>query len=123
MRCKVSNLVKTKELIQTLSIHELSGLTNFITEVMTVKKDEELEKALQPLNELADTLGIPISELLNKKSTTKRKSKEELVPTHRDPNNPSNTWSGRGQRPKWLREELAKEGVSLDDFLIEKKSD
>lgn len=115
----MSNLVKTQELIQTLSIQELSGLTNFITEVITVKKDEELEKALKPLHQLAETLGVPVAELLNKKP--KRRAKEELVPTHRDPKNPSNTWSGRGQRPKWLREELEKEGVTLDDFLITKE--
>lgn len=111
----MSNLVKAQELIQTLSIEELSKLNSFIAEVITVKKDEELEKALQPLHQLAQTLGVPVAELLNKKP--KRKTKEELVPTHRDPNNHKNTWSGRGQRPKWLREELDK-GANLDDFLI-----
>lgn len=113
----MSNLNRTKELIQTLSIEELSKLTLFINEVVVVKKDEELEKALQPLQQLADTLGIPISELLNKKP--KRKTKEELIPTHQDPKNSQNTWSGRGQRPKWLRSEL-ENGADINDFLIQK---
>lgn len=111
----MTNLLKTQELIQTLSIEELSKLNTFISEVMIVKKDEEIEKALQPLNQLAQTLGIPVAELLNKKP--KRKTKDELVPTHRDPKDPTNTWSGRGQRPKWLREAL-EQGANLDDFLI-----
>lgn len=113
----MSNILKTQELIQTLSIEELSKLNYFIAEVITVKKDEELEKALQPLHQLAQNLGVPVAELLNLNKKPKRKTKEELVATHRDPNDHKNTWSGRGQRPKWLREELEK-GAKLDDFLI-----
>lgn len=39
-------------------------------------------------------------------------------PRYRDPENPFNTWGGRGKRPKWLAAYL-EEGRCLDDFKIE----
>ena len=27
---------------------------------------------------------------------------QKLLPTHRNPDNPSQTWTGRGRRPRWL---------------------
>ncbi|WP_247337028.1 H-NS family nucleoid-associated regulatory protein [Bradyrhizobium sp. 147] len=35
--------------------------------------------------------------------------------------NPSETWSGRGRLPRWLRPQL-RGGGKLDDFLIEQAS-
>ena len=33
----------------------------------------------------------------------KRKhSSRKLSPTHRNPNNPAETWTGRGRKPRWL---------------------
>lgn len=38
-------------------------------------------------------------------------------PKYRDPENPSNTYSGVGTYPQWLREKLSA-GAKLEDFLI-----
>jgi DNA-binding protein H-NS len=32
----------------------------------------------------------------------RRHSPRKLSPTHRNPNNPAETWSGRGRKPRWL---------------------
>jgi DNA-binding protein H-NS len=40
-------------------------------------------------------------------------------PKYAHPENASVTWSGRGRRPGWVKEALAK-GKSLDEFLIGK---
>jgi DNA-binding protein H-NS len=42
-------------------------------------------------------------------------------PKYRNPNNPSETWSGRGKQPRWLRPQL-RAGRRLDDFLIDRAS-
>ena len=42
-----------------------------------------------------------------------------VAPKYRNPDNPSETWSGRGVPPKWLAEKIAA-GGSREDFLIEK---
>lgn len=108
-----------KETVQELSITELLELQTFIEEVIQVKKDGAINEALLPLQNLADQLGLSLVDILDKKKTKKttRKPKDQLEVTHRSKDDPSLTWSGRGNRPKWLREELEK-GKSIDDFKI-----
>ena len=40
-----------------------------------------------------------------------------VPPKYRNPENPEETWAGRGLRPKWLTAAI-KGGKSADDFLI-----
>src|SRR5258708_4731562 len=40
-----------------------------------------------------------------------------VPPKYRNPQNPEETWAGRGLRPKWLTAAI-KGGKSADDFLI-----
>ena len=40
-----------------------------------------------------------------------------VAPKYRNPQNPDETWAGRGLRPKWLIAAI-KGGKSADDFLI-----
>jgi hypothetical protein len=39
-------------------------------------------------------------------------------PRYRNPTNPSETWSGRGQQPEWLEELLAK-GADLEALRVQ----
>ena len=51
-----------------------------------------------------------------------RPSRQSVVAAkYRNPDNPSQTWSGRGVTPKWLTEKMAA-GGSREDFLIEKST-
>jgi DNA-binding protein H-NS len=43
-----------------------------------------------------------------------------VVPKYKNPNNPAETWSGRGKQPRWLQEQL-RSGKKLDRFLIAKQ--
>ncbi|MEM7412641.1 MAG: H-NS histone family protein [Myxococcota bacterium] len=43
---------------------------------------------------------------------------EGEAPRYRNPDNPSETWSGRGPQPRWV-EDLRAQGVRLDDLLVE----
>lgn len=42
--------------------------------------------------------------------------RRRVQPKYRDPENPHNTWSGRGHMAAWLREKL-EAGANMDDFL------
>jgi DNA-binding protein H-NS len=44
-----------------------------------------------------------------------------VSPKYQNPNNPSETWSGRGKQPRWLSPQL-RAGERLDDFLIRRGS-
>jgi len=39
------------------------------------------------------------------------------TPRYRDPDNPFNTWSGKGRRPEWFREQLEK-GIAPEEMEI-----
>lgn len=45
------------------------------------------------------------------------RSRSDLPPTHRDPKNPENTWTGRGRKPNWLVEYMEK-GHDPDEFKL-----
>jgi DNA-binding protein H-NS len=40
-----------------------------------------------------------------------------VAPKYRNPENPAETWAGRGLKPRWLAAAI-KAGKTLDDFLI-----
>ncbi len=41
----------------------------------------------------------------------------EVKPKYRNPDSPSETWSGRGKMARWLREKRAA-GAKLEDFVV-----
>ena len=42
-----------------------------------------------------------------------------VSPKYRNPDQPSETWAGRGKRPRWLVKQL-KSGKRIDDFRIKR---
>lgn len=51
----------------------------------------------------------------------RRRRKSDIV-KYRDPENPSNTYSGRGTYPRWLREKLAA-GANIEDFRVQESEE
>ena len=44
-------------------------------------------------------------------------NRREVAAKYRNPNSPAEVWSGRGRKPRWLEDQLAK-GATVEDFLI-----
>ena len=51
------------------------------------------------------------------RKSTKGYKLGKVAPKYRNPSNPSETWAGRGQQPKWMATQIAG-GRKLEDFLI-----
>lgn len=47
----------------------------------------------------------------------KAPKKRIVQPKYADPNNPEQTWSGRGRKPAWVQE-LLDSGAKLEDFTV-----
>ena len=45
--------------------------------------------------------------------------RQGVRPKYRNPDNPSETWAGRGRKPKWVQDRLD-QGTPLDDLLIKR---
>ena len=54
------------------------------------------------------------------RKSTKGRTLGKVAPKYRNPENPKETWSGRGMQPRWLAEQV-KRGKSATDFLISAK--
>jgi DNA-binding protein H-NS len=48
-----------------------------------------------------------------------RRPYPKVHPKYRNPQDPSETWAGRGKQPRWLTAQLSS-GKKLDDFLIDR---
>lgn len=51
------------------------------------------------------------------KSARERRPYPAVVPKYRNPERPSETWAGRGRKPRWLAAQL-KSGKRIEDFRI-----
>lgn len=65
----------------------------------------------------APKAGVPAAAPAKGRKTTRGYKLGKVEPKYRNPADPSQTWAGRGQQPKWLAAEIAK-GRKLDEFLI-----
>ncbi|MEX0283167.1 MAG: H-NS family nucleoid-associated regulatory protein [Paracoccaceae bacterium] len=62
----------------------------------------------------AAEFGFTLEELVNGEPA---KKKPAGVAKYRNPNNPAETWTGRGRKPRWLNEAIAA-GVDISDLEI-----
>jgi DNA-binding protein H-NS len=91
-----------------MSVDELWSLHEEIQSILSMKLDaekRELERRLVQLNGYAET------------RPRARRPYPKVRPKYRNPERPSETWSGRGKRPRWMSAQL-KSGKKVDEFLI-----
>ena len=91
--------------LNSMSLEDLWSLHEQLDSVLASRLSAE--KA-----ELEKKLG-----LLSATRTTARRPYPPVLPKFRNPGRPSETWAGRGKRPRWLMAQL-RSGKRLDDFRI-----
>jgi len=98
---------------ESMSTDELWTLRNKVTEMLAARIADEktiLEKRLSQLTQRFQTVrphqGQP-----------GRRPYPRVLPKYRNPDQPSETWSGRGKQPRWLTAQL-RSGKRVEDFLI-----
>ena len=101
--------------IDRLSYAELNELRARIEDKIAEKRAEEQEKLRAKVAELAAEAGLSLEEVVTKKGRDRRRGK--VAAKYRNPKNPSQTWTGRGRKPKWLVAELDK-GKKLEGFEV-----
>lgn len=102
------------------SIEELETLIKRAEAAIRQAKSKRANDLRRQVEQTAAALGISVAELVGLEKGAKkvgRKSGSKVAPRYRDPDNFEHTWTGRGQKPVWLREKLEK-GARLEDFLI-----
>ena len=96
---------------QVLSAGELWELHEQVNRLLAEKLTSEkrkLERRLSML--LGHSVHAPSAE-------RPRRPYPKVRPKYQNPENPSQTWAGRGKRPGWVREMLDA-GISIDDLRV-----
>lgn len=107
--------------LNAYSIEQLASLISRAEVIIRHKKVETADVLRKQVEQTAAALGVSVNELLGLDKSSKRsagtgtKTTAKVAPKYRDAH--GNTWTGRGQKPVWLREAIAA-GSKQEDFLI-----
>ena len=105
--------------LAAMSIDEMWQLHEEISQLLSVRltsEKRELEKRLAQLRREKE-LPRPENSKSSKDGPRERRKYPRVFPKYRNPDEPSETWSGRGKQPRWLSAAL-KTGHKIEEFLI-----
>lgn len=105
-------------------IDELKGLQHDIEEEIKTRQQSEVAKARQRILAIVREAGLSLEELfataapkLSKSIRRKKAPERKPQAKYQNPADQSQTWSGRGRKPKWVTEGLAA-GKQLSDLRV-----
>ena len=104
--------------VEKLSLRELIALEAKLKSAIATARDRERADVRTKMAALAETHGFSISELfggIRGRGATKNKSLG--IAKYANPEDKSDTWTGRGRKPNWLVARL-KKGAKLSDLEI-----
>lgn len=78
------------------------------------RREASAQKVKQQIKQLLNESGLSLQEVFEEPLLRKPR---KVPPKYRNPDNPDETWSGRGKMPVWLRERV-EAGAQREDFLI-----
>src|SRR6185312_1438523 len=107
--------------LDAMSTDEMWQLHVEIGRLLSVRLTSETRELEKRLARLRREKELPQSETasgqLKDDGPRERRSYPRVLPKYQNPNEPSETWSGRGKQPRWLTAAL-KTGHSIEDFVI-----
>jgi DNA-binding protein H-NS len=109
-----------KSNLDAMSIDEMWQLHEEISQILTVRLASEKRELEKRLAQLRYEKELPPAELASgraKDAAGERRKYPTVFPKYRNPNEPSETWSGRGKQPRWLTSAL-KTGRTIEEFVI-----
>ena len=99
--------------LKTMSIEKLVELKDRVEAALSAKVREERRALQTKLASLTNVQGRAKAT----KSLGGRGVRGAVAPKYRNPENPAETWAGRGLKPRWLTAAI-KSGKKAEDFLI-----
>src|ERR1700694_578001 len=99
--------------LKSMSVDELWSLHEFVSAELARKISAETARLDQQWRQL----GLGAGPSNAKGMSHARRPYPRVYPKYRNPAEPSETWAGRGKKPRWLAAQL-KSGKKIDDFRI-----
>lgn len=103
--------------LNALPLSELEQLKKDVEKAISTVEQRRKRDALSAVRSAAKEFGFSLDELLPENGATKTSSKAKLPAKYRNPEDPAQTWSGRGRRPAWFEAALER-GKTPEDLEI-----
>ena len=100
---------------QTLSIKELKDIHSQVSKAIATFEDRARQKALAELHSKAKELGFSLEELTG--GSPGKKVRRPSQAKYANPADATDTWTGRGRKPRWFVDGLAG-GKTPEDMAI-----
>ncbi len=97
-----------------LSLKELKDLQAQVAKAIATYEDRKKKEALAELEERARAMGFTLAELTGVQVARKR---APASAKYANPENPSETWSGRGRKPRWF-EAAIQAGHPIEQMMV-----
>jgi DNA-binding protein H-NS len=99
--------------LKTMSVAKLRDLKSQVEAAISAKVSERRQELESELSKLDGHSGGP----RRGRPPGRGGPRGAVAPKYRNPENPAETWAGRGLRPRWLVAAL-KGGKKVEDFVI-----
>jgi DNA-binding protein H-NS len=103
--------------LDKMSYAELAELRDRVNAAMTEAKMAEKDRLRAEMEAMATKAGLSLTDVVGTPRAAS-KAKAAKAFKYRNPENPSEVWSGRGRRPMWLIAALKKKGQKLENFEV-----
>ena len=100
--------------INSLSLKELKDLQSQVAKAIASFEDRKKKEAIAELEEIARAKGFSLAELTGASVARKR---APASAKYANPADASDTWSGRGRKPRWFVAALAS-GQQPEDLAV-----
>jgi DNA-binding protein H-NS len=106
--------------LETLSPAELKALIANAQLQMKAAHANHVKGVREKIERLLKSSGLTLADVYPTRGGKSAKGPKSVVaPKYRNPENATQTWSGRGKRPLWFVQALKKRGTTADSLLID----
>lgn len=102
--------------LERLSAEELADVIANAQRALKEIQNSKRRGVIAQIKELAASIGVSV-EIIDGDKAVAPKRGGKVAPKYRNPNDPEQTWTGRGMKPRWLQA-LVDQGHDANDFAI-----
>lgn len=101
--------------LHELSESQLAAVIDNAQKALRDRQDGKRKEGIAKIKEIATSIGVTVN--IDEPSRFSPRKGGKVAVKYQNPANPANKWTGRGMKPKWLRE-LVEQGRSLEEFAV-----
>ncbi|CAG1020135.1 Trans-acting regulatory protein HvrA [Methylococcales bacterium] len=102
--------------LHELSESELAAVIDNAQKALLARQEGKKKEGIAKIREIASSIGVTV-EISSEPSKSSPRKGGKVAVKYQNPANPANKWTGRGMKPKWLRE-LIDQGHQLEEFVV-----